>query len=345
MTVAEYMTVCLLDPVDGYYPTKNPLGADGDFVTAPEISQMFGEMLGLWVVQGWEDMGQPTRLNLVEYGPGRGVMMDDILRAVRVKPDCSDALNVYLIEVGAALEAAQVRALSNAPAPVNWIKTLNDVPDEPILIIGNEYLDCLPVRQFILRGENWHERVVVEKNDDLQFAISPEPVSQVVRSGFSTMGQQARDGDLLEVGVAVQQVIDDISARLKYGTGRALFMDYGPKQTEFVDTLQALKKHKKVDVFSDPGNMDLTVRVNFGALTEFAKSRGLHIHGPVTQAEFLSRLGIETRAVMLARARPDAEPELARQLARLMMPDQMGEIFKFVSLQSARLQVPLGFED
>lgn len=350
MSVAEYMGLCLLDPKQGYYPTRDPLGSDGDFITAPEISQMFGELLGIWAIQSWRDMGMPGGVNLIELGPGRGIMMADILRAGRLAPDFIDNVSVYLIEASAALQAVQANTLAESSVPVSWIDSLEDIPMGPTILVANEYLDCLPVRQFIqtdrfAQDKGWHERLVTydKDTDELAFAVATEPASALAITAMPEARENARNDDLLEVCPAAQQVLDALKERFKMSPGRALFMDYGPDTTEFGDTLQALKRHEKVGVFSDPGNTDLTARVDFAALGEFASQIDLAGSEAVPQSEFLSKLGIEMRAATLAKASPDSKLKIARQLDRLTGEDQMGALFKAMCFQSAGLDVPMGF--
>ena len=348
ISVAEYMTLCLLDPVDGYYPTRDPLGSDGDFITAPEISQMFGEVLGLWCVQSWIDLGRPEIVQLVELGPGRGIMMSDMLRAAKLDKGFAKAVNVTLIEASAALEAVQGKTLGTCGVPVTWAKTLSEVTEGPTIIIGNEFLDCLPIRQLICEDrfagtEGWHERMVALSEDgDLQFVKSPAPISKVLGQSLPSESPNAKTGDLLEINPSATQLVDQINTRFDEAPGRALFIDYGPDLTEFGDTLQALKRHEKVGVFSDPGNIDLTARVDFQALAETVEAAGLNATKAVPQREFLSKLGIEMRAVTLARAKPDAKDMLTRQLHRLMAEDEMGTLFKAIAIQSTGLPMPLG---
>lgn len=350
ISVAEYMASCLLDPVDGYYPTRDPLGSEGDFITAPEISQMFGEVLGLWAVQSWQDMGKPETVQLIELGPGRGIMMSDMLRAGRLDPAFAKAVRVTLIEASAALEAVQAKTLANANVPVSWAADISQVLAGPSIIIGNEFLDCLPIRQFIQKDRfaeaaGWHERLVTidEDSGKLSFAASPTAISDVVQSTLPPGHIEAKNDDLLEVSAAAHIVLDQIAQRFETAPGRALFIDYGPEETEFGDTLQALKRHEKVGVFSDPGNTDLTARVDFAALAHIAQSLGLESTKAAPQSTFLSKLGLEIRAVTLARSKPDAKPKLARQMDRLMSADQMGTLFKAMCFQSKGLPAPLGF--
>ena len=348
ISVAEYMTICLLDPVQGYYPTRDPLGADGDFITAPEISQMFGEVIGLWCVQSWIDLGRPDALHLIEYGPGRGIMMSDMLRSASLDAGFKSAVNVWLIEASAALEAVQGRTLGSAGVPVQWVKRLEDVPEGPSLVIGNEFLDCLPIQQLICTDpfagkDGWAERRVgLDADERFCFVKINVPAAAGLTEKLPTGASAARTGDLLETCPAAAQIIDGLAQRFKQAPGRALFIDYGPDETEFSDTLQALKRHEKVGVFSDPGNTDLTARVDFAALSEIAAAADLTASAAVPQREFLSKLGLEMRAVALIRAKPDAKPVIARQLHRLTDDAEMGQLFKAICLSSNGLPPPLG---
>ena len=348
MSVAEYMTVCLLDPVQGYYPTRDPLGAEGDFITAPEISQMFGEVLGLWCVQSWIDLGRPETLHLIEYGPGRGIMMSDMLRSAALEAGFKAAVQVWLIEASAALEAVQGRTLMGAGVPIQWAARLEDVPAGPSLIIGNEFLDCLPVQQLICDDpfagkDGWVERRVgLDEEDRLCFVKIDVPAASILTENLPAGAQDARKDDLLETCPSTAQIIDSLAARFETHPGRALFIDYGPEDTEFGDTLQALKRHEKVGVFSDPGNTDLTARVDFAALAQIAEAAGLTASAAVPQREFLSKLGLEMRAVTLIRSKPEAKPIIARQLHRLTDAAEMGELFKTMCLSSPGLPDPLG---
>lgn len=349
ISVAEYMTLCLLDPVDGFYPTRDPLGSDGDFITAPEISQMFGECLGLWVIQCWDDLGQPEAFNLIELGPGRGSMMADMLRALSLKPECLEAAKVSLIEASAALQAVQAKMVGPSGASVSWADRLEAVnTDFPSIIIGNEFLDCLPIRQFgwgeMPSGENaWSERKVGQGEDGLRFEMEPTPISDATLSSFPDTHPSPEPGDLLEVCPAASQLIDHLAERFNAQQGRALFIDYGPSETEFGDTLQAIRAHEKVDVFSAPGRTDLTARVDFTGLIKLAENVEITAHGPMPQESFLKALGIEARAVALLRQHPDAKPKLLRQLHRLLDPQEMGVLFKAICFSASDLPSPLGF--
>ena len=348
ISVAEYMTLCLLDPVDGYYPTRDPLGSDGDFITAPEISQMFGEVLGLWCLQSWIDLGKPESCHLIELGPGRGIMMSDMLRAASLDKEFKSALKVWLIEASSALEAVQGQTLANAGVEVSWAPDLDAIPAGPSIIIGNEFLDCLPIQQLICRDpfagqEGWVERRVgLNADDQLCFIHMDTPAPGGLTRNLPEGAREARKDQLLEICPSSAQIIDQLAQRFGTHAGRALFIDYGPETTEFGDTLQALKRHEKVGVFSDPGNTDLTARVDFAALGELAVAAGLDISQIIPQREFLSKLGIEMRAVSLTKSKPEAKDVIARQLNRLMGDDEMGELFKAISISSKGLPTALG---
>lgn len=350
MSVAEYMTLCLLDPVDGYYPTRDPLGSEGDFITAPEISQMFGECLGLWVVQSWIDLGRPARFNLIELGPGRGVMMADMLKAIALEPACLNAAQVIFVEASSALQAVQAKTLGQSGAQVSWSDRIEDVDGAPCVIIGNEFLDCLPIRQFVCTDpfagdKGWSERRVGVHNGSLRFETDGHAAPTSLTATFPGTHNDARKDSLLEICPANAQLVDHLQDRFTKTPGRALFIDYGPETTEFGDTLQALKRHKKVGVFSAPGDTDLTARVDFEGLKALADKTALVTHGAIAQRTFLSKLGIEVRAMALLRSHPDARPKLLRQLHRLLDEDEMGLLFKAISLSAPDLPTPLGFSE
>jgi NADH dehydrogenase [ubiquinone] 1 alpha subcomplex assembly factor 7 len=308
-------------------------------------------------------MGRPKKLRLIELGPGRGIMMSDILRTAALDKDFLAALDVTLIEASAALEAVQARTLAGAASAgvsVSWAKALPSAASAPLLIIGNEFLDCLPIRQFIQKDSfagraGWHERLVaLDEEDRLSFGIAPTAISAPDQHNLPEGCAEARTDNLLEVCPAARQIIDQISGLFSTTQGRALFIDYGPELTEFGDTLQALKRHEKVGVFSDPGNTDLTARVDFAALQEMAVSVNLPVTTAASQREFLSKLGIEMRAVALSKSLAEgkgktdedkaaARAKIARQLHRLMDGEEMGALFKAVCFQSTGLDLPLGF--
>lgn len=334
MTVAQYMTACLHDPQDGYYASRPALGAAGDFITAPLVSQMFGELIGLWLVEAWTRLGRPAAVNLVEMGPGDGTLMSDLLRAARLAPDFLAACEVWLVEVSEPLRRAQRQGLGDRP---RWVSSLAEIPEgRPMLLVANELLDCLPPRQFV-RGETaWAERLVgLNEAGELAFGLSRAPLDRML--------PPAPAGAVLEHSAAQEALGAEIGARIAQDGGVALLIDYGRDAPGFGDTLQALKKHRKLHPLATPGEADLTVHADFPAVVAAARAAGAWAAPVITQGDFLVRLGIGARAEALANARPDKSDEIERQLERLISPDQMGELFKVACLCEPGFAPP-GFE-
>lgn len=331
MTVADFIAACLHDPKHGYYATRPSIGGAGaDFLTAPETSQMFGELIGLWCAHEWEALGKPA-LNLIELGPGRGVLMQDALRATERIEGFHDAANIVLVEVSAPLRDEQAERVPNA----EWAPRLEDAPPGPSLIIANEFLDCLPIRQFVHGVEEWREKLVgLDDSNQLVFGLS---------AALPAQEDGAEEGVVREVAPALESLIYEIEQRLHAHPGRALFIDYGYAAPEGADTLQALKQHKKVSPLETPGEADLTAHVDFARVAQLAREAGLAVAGPITQARFLAGLGIGVRADMLTRANPQHGPLLARQLRRLTHEAEMGALFKVICLSSPDLPRPAGF--
>jgi NADH dehydrogenase [ubiquinone] 1 alpha subcomplex assembly factor 7 len=332
ISVASYMFRCLHDPLDGYYATRPALGERGDFITAPLVSQMFGELLGLWAAEMWAAMGSPSRVRLVELGPGDGTMMSDILRAARAVPDFQAAIEVWLVDQSDPLRAAQAETLQDHD--IRWAAGLEDLPtDLPLIILANEFLDCLPVNQFVKTGGGWKERRVgLDDGGALAFGLAPGPAFHM--AGDQPLGWVlSRSGALADAALAVSRLIATTPCA-------ALFIDYGSLADGFGDTLQALRGHAKEDPLAHPGEADLTVRVDFSAFIDKAVADGAAAQPLVTQAAFLRALGVEARAAALADRNPDRAARVGRQLERLIGEDQMGELFKVCCLHSPGLQPP-----
>ncbi len=345
ISIGVFLGEALFDPWQGFYATKDPIGAGEDFITAPEISQIFGELIGLWLAGRWHSMGCPKPVQLVEYGPGRGTLMKDILRAARAVPGMLEALNVTLIEASPALINVQASMLGNAPCAVNWQNALDDVPMGPCLLVGNEYLDCLPVRQFIRQNDAWHERLVgVDETGAYQFQFSPTPASDVEIEMIPPVLRDSDEGTLVEVRASIAPLMDALANRFSKAQGVALFIDYGPAQSEIGDTLQAIKGHQKVDPLDAPGTADLTTRVDFAEIKRAALAAGLQCAGPVKQGAWLNRLGLEYRAADLMKKNPAQKSKLARQVYRLTDDSQMGELFKVIAIFSPDMSIPEGFD-
>ena len=331
ITVAEFMAACLYDPDDGYYATRPAIGgASADFLTAPEASQMFGELIGLWCAHEWEALGKPA-FNLIELGPGRGMLMQDALRATQRLDGFRAAASITLVETSEPLREQQAARVAEA----EWAAHIEDAPPGPSLIIANEFLDCLPIRQFYRGEDGWHEKLVgLNETDQLTFGLStalPAPESEDDL------------GAVREIAPGLESIIYEIERRLHEAPGRALIIDYGYVQAEGADTLQALKRHKKADPLETPGEADLTAHVDFGHIARLAHDAGLAVHGPTTQGAFLRGLGIDVRADALARANPAHAERLSRELRRLTHDDEMGALFKVICLSSPNLPPPAGF--
>lgn len=340
LTVAQYMHLCLHDPAEGYYAARPALGADGDFITAPETSQMFGEMIGLWAAQSFVDLGSPNSIALIECGPGTGALASDLWRASKALATFRAALSLYMIEPSAPLRAAQERALAAVGASAQWIADLRAAAPGPAIIVGNEVLDCLPIRQFVRTQNDWRERLIGAQNGALAFGLSPAPVAP---EEIPPSLRDAEPGAVAEVRSGLAGYIDAIAERLHAAPGRALFIDYGAPSPSGENTFQAVRAHRSANPLEEPGEADLTAHVDFTHVAELARANGLDVAGPVAQGAFLRALGIETRATALSAARPEKGPVIARQLHRLIGDDQMGMLFQAICLSSPNLPPPAGF--
>jgi NADH dehydrogenase [ubiquinone] 1 alpha subcomplex assembly factor 7 len=342
ISVERFMTLALQHPRYGYYRTKLPIGAAGDFITAPEIHQMFGELIGLWAVEVWHQIGEPAPFRLIELGPGRGTLMADMLRAALLRPTFLQAADIHLVEASEALINVQRASLGGTPA--TWHPSIDALPDGPAIIIANEFFDALPIRQYVLTGEGLWERVVGLNADGalcFGLVLTSAPVAKAVAHGA-----------VLEVGATAQAVMRDLAARLATMPGALLTIDYGYMQPGSGDTLQALRHHKPDDPLRAPGEADLTALVDFAALGRAAASEGAAAYGPIGQGKFLARLGIFERAAVLKRkATPEQTAAIDSALARLAQPGppsgpnaSMAELFKVLAITSPDLPVPPGFD-
>lgn len=343
ITVAEYMTLCLAHPRYGYYVTRDPFGARGDFITAPEVSQMFGELIGVWMAAVWQQMGAPPRVRIVELGPGRGTLMSDALRAAKVMPDFLAAASVHLVEISPALKAKQQESLRAVTAPVTWHASMDAVPEGPAIVIANEFFDALPVHQAVKTLQGWCERRVGIESDRLVFTSAAQPLVGIDARLPASAGRAA-DGAIFEW--RDDDVARTVGARLAQG-GAALVIDYGHVATAIGDTLQALGGHAFADPLAMPGEVDLTAHVDFAALVRAATSTGAAAFGPITQRELLLRLGIAARAAKLKeKAAPDVVAQIDAALARLTgnSRNDMGSLFKATAFAHPALGAPPAFE-
>lgn len=336
ISIADYMADCLMHPVHGYYVRRDPFGAAGDFITAPEISQMFGELIGLCLAQVWLDQGAPSPVTLAELGPGRGTLMADILRASALVPGFHAALQVHLVETSPTLRAAQASRIPNAI----WHDDVHGLPDQPLLLVANEFFDALPIRQFIRAGRLWRERMVGldPASGDLRLGLSDgAPLAALAGRLGDT-----KDGDLVEICPALPAITATIAAKIAQFGGAALVIDYGDWQS-LGDTWQALAAHAPCDPLADPGGADLTAHVDFAAIA--AHCAPARHSRPTAQGVFLDRLGIGARAQKLAGALTGAA--LASHMAayhRLTDPAQMGQLFKVMAIYPATAAPPPGLD-
>jgi NADH dehydrogenase [ubiquinone] 1 alpha subcomplex assembly factor 7 len=335
ITVAAYMELAL----GAYYAERDPLGRRGDFITAPEVSQMFGEMIGLWCVDLWTRMGKPAPFILAELGPGRGTLMADALRAARVAPDFLAAAQIHLVEINTVLIAAQKAALEGFTP--HWHRSFDTLPPGPMLLVANEFWDALPIHQFVMTDAGWKERVLIAKGDaDFAFGeAEPGAEHALLRPGHAG----ATLGEIAEISPAGLRLAAALGRRFARMPGAALIIDYGPKQSGLGDSLQALKEHRYHDPLIEPGCADLTAHVDFAALAAAAHEAGAVFHGPTTQAEFLQLLGIGLRAETL-KAKSDAAQCAAidAALERLIGVQGMGSLFKVLALTAPGMPQPAG---
>ena len=343
MPVARYMALCLGHPRHGYYTTRDPLGAAGDFTTAPEVSQMFGELIRLWCAEVWRTMGAPRRVLLVELGPGRGTLMQDMLRAASVLPEFHAALEVHLIETSPKLKERQRIALATAGVPISWHERPESLPDGPLLAVANEFVDALPVDQFVKTESGWHERRVgLGPDGKLAFGLDPA-LLPALEDKLPPHLRPALAGAMLERRDCAP--MQEIARRIAVSGGAGLVIDYGHVQTAFGDTLQAVRGHKHVDPLEDPGEADLTAHVDFEALGDAVQGQGVSLHGPLTQGDFLRRLGIGLRAERLKKSAPAHAGAIGAAIARLTDPAPgMGELFKVLAFAQRDLPAPPGFD-
>ncbi|MGH6736222.1 MAG: class I SAM-dependent methyltransferase [Methyloceanibacter sp.] len=343
LSVAAFMEACLADTGAGYYTSRQPIGEAGDFITAPEVSQMFGELLGLWAVAVWQSMGEPRPVVVAELGPGRGTLMADSLRAWRSVPDFHAAVRIALVETSPVLREAQQVGMHEAIAPVQWYGAIEDVPPGPLIVIANEFVDALPVRQLVWRDGVWRERcVTIGRTGGFAFCEGREVWSEGLRQAAHAL--RAPEGSILEVRPAAAALIAALATRAREAPLAALFVDYGHTETACGDTLQAVSRHQFADPLAAPGEVDLTAHVDFAALKDVGLAHGLAAYGPMPQGEFLLKLGLEARRDRLyEKATPEQKAELASGASRLVDPQAMGLLFKALALTSPGLAPPPPF--
>nr|WP_298471816.1 SAM-dependent methyltransferase [uncultured Erythrobacter sp.] len=317
-----------------YYASRDPLGEEGDFITAPEVSQMFGELVGLWLADLWVKMGQSDNIHYVELGPGRGTLTKDVLRAAS-----KYGFDPHLHFVEGSIELRKIQR--QAFPAVRFHNDLSTLPeDRPLLIVANEFFDALPVHQLVRSAQGWHERMVGLDDDRFVFVAGDKPMDSVVPTSWKNASQ----GSMIETSPAAATVMAEIAQRLTNQGGAALIMDYGPTELRAGSTLQALKKHKKVDPLTHPGEADLTAHVDFEMLQEVAAKNGADVMGLQMQGEWLRQMGIDVRHEALKRKSPGEADKLDRQYDRLVADDQMGALFKVLGICGRRWPFGVGFD-
>ncbi len=327
ISVAQFMALCQFDPQGGSYTARQTIGRD--FITSPEVSQAFGEMLGLWVAQTWHDQGRPEHPRLVELGPGRGTLMADAVRALSAAaPHFLLDAEIVLVEASPALAAIQKEKLDRATADIRWQERFDEsLTDRPLYLIANEFFDCLPIRQFVKTERGWCERMVGLENGALAFVLAPEPSAVGPEDGGS-----APIGGVYEMAPAAPVLVEEIARAVAAQGGGALFIDYGYEKTAFGETWQAVADGKFAELLAEPGQSDLSAHVDFSVLKRAAENAGVAAYGPVTQCNFLADLGIGARGERLIIANPLQAREVATAIDRLVNPELMGAIFKVLAL-------------
>jgi NADH dehydrogenase [ubiquinone] 1 alpha subcomplex assembly factor 7 len=340
ITIAEYMELAL----GAYYGSKNPFGAKGDFITAPEISQMFGEMVGAWLVDLWMQMGRPEKVRLVELGPGRGTLAADIMRIIANWPDFKSAVSLHLVENSAALRAVQEKPLKQYNP--EWHDSFSEVPEGICFVIANEFFDALPIHQFEKTEDGWQERRIAHDKKKDAFAYTVSPLDFDLAGMMPEAFLQAPVSSVFEISPVSLGVLEEISERVAKQGGAALIIDYGHAEPGLGDTLQAVAKHKYASPLENPGERDITAHVDFGTFKTVAE-RIVTVSGPVTQGKFLIELGIEARAHRLCeKADKKQRQRIITDLCRLVAPQQMGRLFKVMALTPKEAIInPTGFDE
>lgn len=339
ISVSDYMALCLADPQDGYYMTRDPFGRDGDFVTAPEVSQMFGELVGAWIAATWQATGAPRPVTLAEIGPGRGTLMKDILRTLaKIAPHLVGAASVVLIETSPRLRQIQAATLQDAPVTACWLEDVAKLPPQPAIIVGNELFDAIPLRQYVRTEAGWRERVVgLDEGGNLAFIAGAGSLDPAL---LPAAAAHAPVGAIVEIAPARSALMQTIAERIADHGGAGLFIDYGHAQPGVGDTLQALRRHAYDDPLAHPGEADLTAHVDFAALADAARLVGLQAQ-ILTQGEFLLRLGLLERAGALgAKASEAVRERLSGEVQRLAAPEDMGELFKVLAIARPAVRLP-----
>ncbi|MBL1404694.1 MAG: methyltransferase [Hyphomicrobiales bacterium] len=332
ISLAEYMHICMADPQYGYYKNQIAIGAKGDFITAPEVSQMFGELIGIWCIDIWQKLGAPNQFCLAELGPGKGTLMSDLLRAANIVPEFLSAANIVMVETSDLMRQAQKERLQDIDKNITWVSEVNDLPQMPTIVVANEFLDVLPVHQYVKSGDKWSERgVSVDDKDQLHDVLLAGTIEEALLPKGAADEPQ---GSVYETSPAREAIIEMLSATFLEHQGAALFIDYGHAISSFGDTFQALRSHGIADPLAEPGLADLTSHVDFERLAKCASR--LNIEPRIsTQAEFLLAMGLIERAGSLGQmGDAQSQTQISNAVERLASDSQMGSLFKVLSLTS-----------
>ncbi|MCH2546866.1 MAG: SAM-dependent methyltransferase [Alphaproteobacteria bacterium] len=350
ISIADYMRFALADPDEGYYMSQNPLGIEGDFVTSPEICQVFGEMLGIWIAECWHMLGKP-QADLVEMGPGLGTLMDDFLRATHHVEGFHEAIDVHMVETSEKLRRKQKQLLDGKHPRISWHDTIPS-NDKPLLVIGNEFFDALPIEQYVAEKKGFRERIIVRDAEDenkLAFDVADTFYRRLPTQFPRIKASEMRAGSVIEICPAAQELMKTITDRIVSTGGAALFIDYGYSaplgQAYHVrgDTLQAVRKHKYHNVLENPGQADITAHVDFTSLCEIAVAAGGYVPPIMTQADFLLRMGGETRVKQLCVNAHNKQicEDIVKAFMRLVNEQDMGNLFKVMAVMPAGIPAPL----
>lgn len=354
ITIADYMQMALSHPEHGYYMKRDPLGAAGDFITAPEISQVFGEIIGAWLTHNWQLIGSPKEVALVELGAGRGTLMADILRSTKNINGFHEAITVHLVETSPVLQQKQWKMLAGKHKRIEWHDSIDDLPQLPMLLVANEFFDALPIRQFVKKKDGWHERMVDVEADKLVFIINAKkamlpismiPAQSILEDLEGILGEEkigvsvaAPKESIIETCEPAIMIIRQVSEHISRHSGAALVIDYGYTEGSHKDTLQAMKNHAYHDVLKDVGDADLTAHVDFLALSQVAQTEGVNVHQVMPQGAFLMQMGAGIRTTNLCEtANPEQQKALIKGLKRLADPEEMGELFKVLAITSKNI--------
>jgi len=340
INMAEFMQLALAHPKYGYYKSKEPFGAEGDFTTAPEISQMFGELIGMWCADIWHKMGTPQDIELVEIGPGRGTLMKDFLRATRKIPGFHESISISMVETSDRLSEIQHQAINHLHPRVKWFTEISKIPNKPVIIVANELFDALPVRQYIKQDDKWHEKQVgLNQNGELDFMLLKSSTTHEKKH------EHTKNGSVIEVCTTAMSIIETLSQKIKQYGGAALIIDYGYNEPEYKNTLLAIGNHKQCNLLENIGEVDISAHVDFAMLKNFAEHFGMTAYGPTFQGEFLQKIGIDIRTeTLLNNATEKQQKDIKTARDRLIgnNKDQMGELFKVLALTNTEIK-PEGF--